>query len=415
LVRLDPNIPWKTRGNAALAVRIGIGRGARSTVGAFEDGAPIAAYAKGGELPARALAEMGERLWATVLRTSDTGTEGTDPALVLATRRPPSGLYWAAVHRAVGLEEVEPWLRTASFVRTLGSRRGLIGASAALAWPAGRATWEVIAYREPGRWGTARSIDAESVRRAAARHPELFLCHDARTRRLLVAPHTACPILFGLRGRTAASVLAARGEIVSEPVGRWCLFRTNQGTGDHVRAAAGPPSAPYEAGILEGSVAEDPTVGPGGHVTFELLDDRAGAVRVVIFEPTKSLARIGQSLRRGDRVRVWGGRGLDPTFRAEGLVIDSWARRWSAARPPRCGACGRRTRSLGRERGYRCPVCRLRLPPETAERRRVRPDFPRGRYDPTPSARRHLGLLEMFPVPRRGPARDDARAARASE
>ena len=33
LVRLNPNVPWKTRGNAALSVRVGRGVGPRARVG----------------------------------------------------------------------------------------------------------------------------------------------------------------------------------------------------------------------------------------------------------------------------------------------------------------------------------------------------------------------------------------------
>src|SRR5213593_4918130 len=40
LVRLNPNIPWKTRGNAAVCLAIGVGRGPSGIVGSF-DGAPV--------------------------------------------------------------------------------------------------------------------------------------------------------------------------------------------------------------------------------------------------------------------------------------------------------------------------------------------------------------------------------------
>ncbi|MGC8992518.1 MAG: TiaS agmantine-binding domain-containing protein, partial [Thermoplasmata archaeon] len=33
LVRLNPNVPWKTRGNAAIAIRLGIGKGKKIKIG----------------------------------------------------------------------------------------------------------------------------------------------------------------------------------------------------------------------------------------------------------------------------------------------------------------------------------------------------------------------------------------------
>ncbi|MEK6851015.1 MAG: DNA-binding protein, partial [Candidatus Thermoplasmatota archaeon] len=36
LVRLNPNVPWKTRGNGAICLRLGRGRGPRFIVGQIE-------------------------------------------------------------------------------------------------------------------------------------------------------------------------------------------------------------------------------------------------------------------------------------------------------------------------------------------------------------------------------------------
>src|SRR2546427_12382734 len=46
LVRLNPNIPWKTRGNGAVCLRFGEGVGPPSVVGSIA-GRPIRAYARG--------------------------------------------------------------------------------------------------------------------------------------------------------------------------------------------------------------------------------------------------------------------------------------------------------------------------------------------------------------------------------
>src|SRR5207247_4031559 len=46
LVRLNPNIPWKTRGNAAVCLRIGSGRGRPMTVGEL-GGKPIQMFPRG--------------------------------------------------------------------------------------------------------------------------------------------------------------------------------------------------------------------------------------------------------------------------------------------------------------------------------------------------------------------------------
>ncbi len=277
-----------------------------------------------------------------------------------------------------------------AWFRTEGSDQGLVGAAASVAWPARAVTWELIAYREPARYGRPRHVETESVRAAQSAHPELFLCYDSQTRRLLVAPHTPCPILFGLRGTTPSAPLAARSSIRSEPVERWVLFRTNHGTGDHLTPRASEEFAPFLSGSLRGQVRGRPEAVPGGHVRFEVTDGAGTPISCVAFEPTKTLPRLARELRAGDEVRVWGSRGAEPGLRVEGIEVLHWNPLAGAPLPPKCPRCGRGTRSLGRLRGFQCPACHRRWPPEAAVRA-SRP-FPRplGIYHPTASARRHL-------------------------
>ncbi len=395
LVRLNPNVPWKTRGNAALSMRVGHGRGAHRKLGEI-DGRPVLAYARGVPPDGPTRARFVDAAWAAVL---DAAPEepGTDPALVVGSRRPGPELYWQAVREVVRVGPVERSLaRLGAEVRVRGSRRGLIGAAASIAWPARRATWELLAYRRPARIGTPREVEAASIRAARRLEPDLFLCEDPRTRRLLVTPHTDCPILFGLRGRRPAAPLAARRRIVSEPVDRWLLFRTNQGTGDHLVERPASELQPYRSAIVLGAVATAPEIGRGGHVRFSLSDPEGDLVPCVAFEPTKTLPLVASALVEGDQLRVWGSWGPPGSLRLEGIRLVRRVPR-GAWGPPDCPRCGRRTGSLGRARGFRCDGCRARFPPEAAvwspRPSGVRP----GTYHPTPSARRHLAPLGPEP------------------
>ncbi len=391
LVRLNPNIPWKTRGNAALAARFGRGTGPRQLVGRLDD-RPVWAYAAGRRLAEPDASQLRAAAWAQILTHSRVGEPETDPALVASRRLPAPGLYFRAVRTVVDPAEVEPELvRIGAESRTLGSRRGLVGATAALAWPGRRVTFELIAYRFPERWGTPRRIDPEEIRRVSSRHPELFLCYDRRTRRLLVAPHTACPILYGLRSTDHRAARRAHGELSrTEPWERWLLFVTNQGTGDHLRPGTFSDLGPYESACVVGTLATDPIARRGGHVEF-LLTDRLGASRSCLaFEPTKTLPKAAQQLRSGDRVRIWGSCGATETVRLEGLELLQPSPRIRRARPPQCPDCHRQMHSLGRGRGFRCDRCRMRRPPESALPVAPPPSLDRGPVHPTPSARRHL-------------------------
>jgi tRNA(Ile2)-agmatinylcytidine synthase len=188
--------------------------------------------------------------------------------------------------------------------------------------------------------------------------------------------------------------------VVSEPVDRWVLFRTNQGTGDHLMNRIVGDLAPFGSARIAGCVASEPQGLRGGHVRIEVEDLQGSRLTAMAFEPTKTLPGILQALVPGDRVELWGSLGSDPVMKLEGLRVIGLVPRWSPGTAPRCPDCVRSTKSLGTSRGFRCPECGRRFPPEAAARVRAAPPIRPGIYHPTPSARRHLAPLG--PEPGRG-------------
>jgi tRNA(Ile2)-agmatinylcytidine synthase len=390
LVRLNPNIPWRTRGNAALSAHVGHGRGPRRRSGVI-GGRTVWSYARGGPPTPEERDRYLEAAWDAVRAAAQSSEEGTDPALVAVGHRLPVQLYWNAVRSVVPVADVRNILEHAhAWFRFSGSDRGLVGAAAAVAWAGAHPTWEAIAYRDRSAWGTPRTVDIESVRTAQSAYPRLFLCYDARTRRLLVAPHTPCPILFGLRATDRDSPRRALALVKSEPVDRWLTFTTNQGTGDHLVPRENGPWPELTSGVLRGTVHSTPSALPGGHVRFELATATASVVTCVAFEPTKTLPSVARELAWGDEVRIWGSRGADASIHLEGIEVLRWNPRRTRGGAPPCPTCRRRTESAGTGRGFRCRRCSVRLPPEAAVQVGRAPPRPAQVYHPTPSARRHL-------------------------
>ncbi|MGA7924278.1 MAG: DUF1743 domain-containing protein [Thermoplasmata archaeon] len=397
LVRLNPNVPTKTRGNGALAVEFGHGLGRRHWVGEGPDGSRWG-FRSATPLSDREREDVLGVAWAVVQRTTRWEGAHTEPALIACLHRPAASFYWHAVSRWVETSEVEPVLRSVEArVHWSRSPQGLVGAAAAVAWPAQRATWELLTYRSPERIGHPRRVNAESVRRAQREFPELFHCFDRETRRLLVAPHTNCPILYGLRARSPRRLRHLPARIGSELVYRSFLFKTNQATGDHLQDRSIAELRPYDAARVTGTIASRPIRGRGGHVRLVLEDAHSVRIEGWAFEPSKTLAGVAATVIPGDQIALWGGIGKDPVFRIEGIELLALVPRALHTRPPRCHACHRRARSLGRSRGYRCPGCHRRFPPESARTTRPAPAFGPGVYHPTPSARRHLAPVGPDP------------------
>lgn len=376
LVRCNPAVPHKTRGNAALAVHT--------------DASPDLAFETARDL---------------VAEHADVDGENTNPAVVVADHSP------TAVP-----ERVVEWARDAvvahhdraealDLVSTLayhhagwGNARGTIGALAAVGAYAAFEDWtyEYISYRARDRWGTPREIDYDALFTAADdTYPEAWDTVDRPTGAAVCVPRTPCPILHGIRGddpdavrRVAERTAGTRGEpgneTGSEPAVSGALFCTNQGTDGHLIDEALHGLEDGYSYRTDGVVATEPETREGGHVHVEL---RAGDVRfpVVAFEPTKRFRDHVRRLRVGDRLTVCG-EVSEGTLKLEKVAVRSLVR--TAAVVPRCPRCARTMESAGTGQGYRCRDCKT-----TASGKRhqlLDRDLEPGWYEVPPTARRHI-------------------------
>lgn len=355
LVRLNPNVPWKTRGNAAIAL-------------AFE----------GSLSPEEVLA----RAWDFVRRNARPDP-GTSPGVVVAEEAPSPRLYHDAVTRIVERDETEAALRAVGARWTGG--RGVIGAAAALAWPAARTTWELIAYREPARIGTPRLVDDERVRAVEQAEPTIFDSYDLLEDETVCVPASPCPLLWGLRGTDPEALVRAGATLGPEPAARSTVFLTNQGSDDHLQDLAIAQLAPHLSARVQARVQDAPRE-RNGHVFLD-VDDGGGRLRCAAYAPTRSFRHLVRRLAAGDEITVAGGLHEGPDG-ALTLGLEKFALHHGAPRKvanPAC-TCGRRMRSAGRAAGWRCRPCGTRAAePETAPT-----DLAPGWHEVPACARRHL-------------------------
>src|SRR2546422_270822 len=129
LVRLNPNVPWKTRGNGALYLRFGRGRGPSRVVGEIGGGRPVRAFPRG--VTAKADDPFEERVRAVFERNCAFDDPTTHPGYALLDRRPSPRLYWRAVRGIVTIEEAPANAEGCGRIRGEKDGRGRIGALAA--------------------------------------------------------------------------------------------------------------------------------------------------------------------------------------------------------------------------------------------------------------------------------------------
>ena len=387
LVRLNPNVPWKTRGNAAVVLPLGRPAGPQVRVGELR-GHEVLAFPEAA--PAPATQDVLERAWAAIQGQAQPGAQ---PGLALFDDAPPAAAYWQAVRTFVPPEEARAAVEDLGAPhRSAGDARALVGCLGAAAWPGPPASFELTAYREPRNWGQPRAIDPAPLSGLDATGAT-FHTFDAQAGRLACVPRTPDPVLLGLRGREPERLrdwgLRAIAAAAREPVDGWLLWASNQASGDHVTPVEALVQAPALATVaLEAEVTSPAQRRQGGHA-FVALRDLAGApFEAVAFEPTHAFRDVLSALLPGDRVSVVGAL-RDGVVRLEKLRIVAPAAH-RVARNPDCPKCGRRMRSKGPSTGFRCSGCKERLPPAA----KVWEETPRGVdtawHEPPVMARRHL-------------------------
>ncbi len=366
LVRLNPNIIYRTRGNAALAIPIEPKRSGEAgtirkiVIDAVEEMAVFSA-------------------------------ENTNPGVVFIEEAPEgmkndlARFSMRAVRDVLEISEAEEILsRYGISHKGFKNKRGLIGALAAAGFAlAGLPdiTFELIAYREKKRWGTPRVIDEDSVWKAAAQ-PDTWDTVDFENRRIVFAPHSPDPILFGIRGKNESAVRQAFSLIKSEPIERYVVYMTNQNTDMHLIRARISDVLDCRSYVLDGTVGRPPGIIEGGHVIFE-ISDGSSALACAAFEPTKGFRSIIRELRCGDEVTVYGSV-KDGTLNLEKIRIT--ALNMHEPRNPLC--CGKRMKSMGKGQGYRCGKCGKTAKEQVIET--IKRNISTGFYEVPPSARRHL-------------------------
>jgi tRNA(Ile2)-agmatinylcytidine synthase len=386
LVRLNPNVPWKTRGNAAVCLPIGHGAG-RSRVCGEVDGDQVRCYDRGTTADQDDVLDIATRV---LERAAEFDCDNTNPGIVATNRAPSQSLYWSAVREVVALSDVERELRSvgASW-KGFKNGRGVVGAASSISWRPHDHTWEVISYRSDDRIGTERGISAESVIRMDRETKHTFHNYDPVNEHVAICPASPCPVLFGIRGDDPDELLEARRMIEGERPSSWLLFLTNQGTDDHIVRRRVRGLLPGMSAMVRATVVSTPRSIKGGHVIVRVTD--GDEIDAAFYEPSGELNRVARRLLPGDKVMMFASvRDSPRSLNVEKLYVSSLVPARGKLANPLCRGCGKRMGSMGAGKGYRCKVCGAKAPPEAAETVSVDRGISTGWHEPSVSSRRHL-------------------------
>ncbi len=374
LVRLNPACPYKTRGNAAVAIKLG-----------------------GGE---ERLKEVKEIVKDVIIRFAELEDPNTDPGAVFyigeTIPRELADFSNKAVKEIVGLEEALNLARKYNIeVLKFKKGRGIIGALAAISneFPYG-VTYELIAYRTPEYRGKPREIDIESVFEMDFKTKGCTFDNlDPESGEIKITPHTPCPVLFGIRALKPDCLEKALSIVkVKEPIERYLIFKTNQATDAHIVVTSLSEVKPFTNVAVRGKISSTPTIIKGGHVFVKMSDGKT-EFRLAAYEPTKSFRNIIRSLIPGDEIIAYGSykprEGEPPTINLEKIHILRLAEKY-VIKNPICPKCGKRMKSEGKNKGFQCPRCKYKAKDLERIKEKLTRDITEGMYEVPPRARRHL-------------------------
>ena len=369
LIRFNPNIPWKTRGNGAVRLII---------------------KTKNPE-------KIKNKIIQFVTNNSDT-KNGANPGLVFYQNKDvPTSFHKfskLALWKLISRKKAKQFVldnNMESFY--LGNGQGLVGAISAIGYEFFDHTFELLCYRKKSQFGKKRDISKESVKKMqSTTFPETFSSYDKKNDRVLITPHGPDPVFYGIRGETTKSVVRASTIVnADEKLDGYMIFKSNQGTGDHLNNELDVDDLkPFTSGFLVGKVCNEPVIVQGGHVFFSVqVKDKE--IRCAVYKPTK-ITQVAQNLIPGDKIHIGGG--IRKASKKHGRVINvEYLRVLQLGKKyllvnPNCKKCNKKMKSKGSKQGFQCVKCgRRAVSKQTLEiPRKIQCRL----YLPSMSAHRHL-------------------------
>jgi tRNA(Ile2)-agmatinylcytidine synthase len=226
-------------------------------------------------------------------------------------------------------------------------------------------------------------------------HPFTFNNFDEEKKRVMITPRGADPVLLGIRGEDPETLLKAYHLLkIREPIDGYMIFKSNQGTGAHLKPELNPTKLKaYRAGHMKCIVSKKPWTERGGHVYFE-AENKGCTVTCAAYEPTGDFRKTVLNLIPGDKVEIGGSvrkksRKHNAAINLEYIHVYELAKDITISNPL-CRKCGKRMESKGKGQPFRCSNCGF----EDPLAKKIRTDQPRiiqkNRYVPPPRAQRHL-------------------------
>ncbi|MFW9852222.1 MAG: DUF1743 domain-containing protein [Candidatus Thorarchaeota archaeon] len=377
LIRNNPNIPWKTRGNGAIALTLSV---------------------------EEIFIEEVISIAINTIEELHQNNPDTNPGIAILKGKIPKEIHdfaFRALTEVISISEAKKYAEKYCYkYHFIGNGRGIIGGLAAVGNVLNPEnedfTFEILTYRTANYIGKKRSLNDESVRRMDKQlSPLVFNNIDEDSRKVIINPAGLDPVLYGIRGENPIILLKAKELVeVNEPIDSYCIFRTNQGTDQHFKFSK-PIIRNFSVFKGEVEVMKKPETLIGGHIIFKgLILENNQIIDVAAFEPSKKFRNVIRKLIPGDKIVAYGGIRYKSEFQNFTLQLEKcdifFLSKQFKEESPFCPKCEKRMTSNGFEKGYKCKKCgykdralqKLKIP--------VQREITLGTFIPPEQAQRHL-------------------------
>ena len=338
LIRFNPNIPWKTRGNGAVSLKIQtkepskIKNQIKNLVSKYSDvknGAnPGLVFFESDSIPSEFVSFSNLALWQLINRNN--------------------------AKKFAKKNDLEIFYQ--------GNGQGLIGAIGAIGYNFHDHTLELLSYRKKPKFGKERKLSTKSVKIMQEKtFPYTFNSFDPKKGRILITPHGPDPVFYGVRGENIDSLIYATKILKSnEKLDGYMIFKSNQGTNDHLKNELNFENMkPYASGKIIGIVSNSPKIVKGGHVFFKILS-KNHEFWCAVYKPT-GISTIASNLIKGDEICVGGGvrkasKNFPRIINLEFLDIIDLKKNIIPSNPL-CKKCDKKMKSKGHDQGFECVRC----------------------------------------------------------
>lgn len=373
LIRLNPGIPFRTRGNGAVALRF--------------------------KAQSDTISKLIPLIEQMIRDYADETYPNTNPGFVVITGKVSEEIRKfskQALWRTIPIKLAQRLIDRCNITHfTLGNGRGLVGALSAVGNTLNKDyTYEYLAYRKIDQSGR-RGVDVESVIEMNRIMGDRVFSNLDDTNRIMIEPHGPDPVLYGIRGETAKDVIEAASLVKSkQSVERWMVFRTNQATNEHLSNQVKIEDLrPYMAAVVRGYVDQSPRIFEGGFVVFGIKDDTS-RIDCAVYEPTRQFRDIAANLHKDDEIKVHAS--VRPKSRTHGLTLNLEGLEIVNLAPdirflnPICPHCMKRMKSAGTRKGFKCAKCGHKDPEGQKFEDQIERKINTGLFLPPLSAQRHL-------------------------